>query len=89
MTSHLFWNRVANVTQRIGSAGILSDPLIVEIDIPCNRIKNDILENRAVSLSTCIDFGFRSRRKPDHLGITTVLYVENAVLSPAVLIIPY
>src|SRR5512146_1387013 len=88
MARFLFRDRVRDELQGIGGARVFRDRVIIQVDEAGDRIKGDVLEDRAKALGGRVDLRFGRFRKPDHLGIASALEVEHAIVAPAMLIVP-
>ena len=62
-------------------------PRVVQIDLACDRIVNDVLQNRAEHLRRAINVGLRFGRQFDHFRIAAAFEVEDAIVGPAVLVV--
>ena len=78
---------IADEVQRVGAAGVLGEPLGVEVELAGHRVDIDVLENRPEASRGREDVGLVHRRQADGLGIAAALEVEHVVAAPAVLVV--
>ena len=77
---------VRDVLDRVGRTRVLGQRLIRQVEPPI-PIGDDILQHRAEAMAGGPDFRLRLRRQVDDLGIAAAFEVEDAALTPAMLIV--
>src|SRR5829696_8006673 len=87
MSGSTFRNDVVDARQRVRRARVFSLACIVEIDLPCCWIEDDVFEDRAKHLGRAINVGLGLRRQLDYLRIATTFEVEHAIVGPAVFVV--
>src|SRR5687767_8915224 len=75
-------HNVRDAGEWIRSARVFSLARVVQIDLPCYRIENDVLQNRAEHAGRAIDVGLGFCGQLDHLRVTAAFVVEYAVVGP-------
>ena len=78
---------VADEVQRVGAAGVLGEPLGVEVELARHRVDVDVLEDRPEAPGRGEDVRLVHRREADRLGVAAALEVEDVVAAPAVLVV--
>src|SRR5208283_1893821 len=78
---------VINVLQRIGSASVFGDGVIVQVEAAGEGIERDILQNGPKAARAFIDLRLRVGREANHLGVAPALEVEHTVVAPAVFVV--
>src|SRR5262249_27887295 len=73
--------------ERISRARVLSLRLIVEVRDPRLRVERHVFEHRAEAVGRGVDLGLSLRRKLDAFGVAATLKIEDAIRSPAMLIV--
>ena len=79
--------RVADVVERVRGAGVLGEPLRVEVELAGQRVDVDVLEDRPEPLRGREDVGLVHRRQADGLGVAAAFEVEGVAVAPAVLVV--
>src|SRR5712671_2627810 len=87
MTTAPAFDEVANVVERIGSARVLRDGLVVKPDRLGGRIEHYVLEDGAEHLGRAIDLRLALGSEVDDLRVATTLEIEDPVLRPPMLIV--
>src|SRR3546814_2817856 len=62
---------------RIGTAAVLGQRIVVEVDLAGCRIDHDVFENCAETAGGGIDFRLGFFRKADHLGVAAAFEVRS------------
>ena len=78
---------IADEVERVGAAGVLGEPLRVEIEGAGGGVEVDVLEDRPEPPRGGEDVGLVHRRQADRLGVAAALEVEGEPVAPAVLVI--
>ena len=78
---------VADEVERVGAAGVLGEPLRVEVELAGGRVEVDVLEDRPEPPRRLEDVGLVHRRQADRLGVAAALEVEGEPVAPAVLVV--
>ena len=78
---------VLEVAEGIAGPGVLGAGVVVEIELPCLGIEDDVLEHGAEAPRGGVDLGFAQRVEADDLGVAAALDVEDAAVGPAVLVV--
>ncbi|MCY1173208.1 hypothetical protein D9M73_133620 [compost metagenome] len=74
---HIVFRRIGNEVDRIGTATVLGEARIVEIEHARHRVHHHIFEDRAKAFGGREDFRLGIGRQADHLGIAAALEIED------------
>ena len=79
--------RIRNLLELVGGARILGLRIVIEIEHAA-LVDDHVLEDGAEALRRLVDLGLGLRREADHLRVAAAFDVEDAVVRPAMLIVP-
>ena len=86
MPRALLRERVRDLLELVGAAGVLGLRVVVEVEHAA-LVDDDVLEHRAERARGGVDLRLRLRREADHLRVAAALEVEDAAVAPAVLVV--
>ena len=86
MAGALRRERVADLLQLVGGAGVLRLRGVVEVEHAV-LVDHDVLQDRPEGVRRLVDLGLGLRGEPDDLRVTAALEVEDPAVSPAVLVV--
>src|SRR5580704_8189318 len=86
MTAYARDYHIVDEIERIGGPRVFGDSGRIEIRGACLRVDHDVLQHGSVA-DGVPDLRLVLGRKPDALGVTTSLEIENARVAPAVLVV--
>ena len=81
------WRRVRDVFQRIGTAHIGRQAVVIEIQLFGFGIIDHILNDRSEFRGGCEDLWFCLCTEVDGFGITSAFKIEGAAIRPPMLVI--
>ena len=79
--------RVRDEVDRVGTAAIFRQRVIVQVDLAAFLVDHDIFQHRAEPLGGGEDLRLGLGRQVDHLGIAAALEIEDRLVRPAMLVI--
>ena len=83
----LLWHGARDRADGIRHARVLGDRLVGEVDLACNRIEHNVLDDRAEHFCRRVDLGLGLGGQVDRLGVAATFDVEDAIVGPAVLVV--
>ena len=86
MARQLGRQRVRDLLELVGGAGVLGLRGVVEVDV-ATVVDRHVLEDRPEGVRRLPDLGLCGRRETDRLGVAAAFEVEHAVVAPAVLVV--
>ena len=86
MAGALRRQRVRDLLELVGGAGVLGLRAVVEVD-DAALVEDDVLEDRPERARRLVDLGLGLGGEIDHLRVAAALEVEDAVVAPAVLVV--
>ena len=78
---------IGDVVDRVAGAGVLGDPVGVEVHGARGRVEHHVLEHGAEPLGGAVDLRLGLLPKPDHLGVAATFEVEHSAVAPAMLVV--
>ena len=78
---------VGELGERIARAGVLRQPVVVEVQLAGLGIADHVLQHRGEAAGGGVDLRLAFGREADHLGVAAALDIEHAVVAPAVLVV--
>src|SRR5919199_739964 len=80
-------NGVRDVLQRVGGAGVLCDEILRVVHLAALAIHGNVLQH-AAKADGVVDLGLPLFGEVDGLGVAAPLEVEDALVGPAMLVVP-
>src|SRR4030095_14066456 len=80
-------NGIRNKGERIGTARVLGVRHVIEIHFARVGIEHDVLEDRSEAPRGVPNLWLGLLRQFDHLGVAAALEVEDAAVTPTVLVV--
>ena len=78
---------VGDEIERVGRARIFGLRLVVEVGLSRHSIEDDVFQNRAEARACGEDLRLGLGREPDAFGVAAAFEIEDAVRTPAVLVV--
>ena len=78
---------VGNEVDRIGTAAVFRERIIIEIKGSGDGIDHHVFQDRSEALGGSEDFWLGLGREADHFGITATFEIEHRAIRPAMLVI--
>ena len=87
MTAAAIRTRVRNLSDRVRSARVFCQRVVIQIKLTRLIVDHNILKDRSKRLGRCVYLRFLFGRQVDHLCVTAPFKIENTPTAPAVLVI--